>query len=247
MHVCGYMLYAHMKLAESEGSVRVFDFDGTIYGGESLFDLYLFSARYDPKVFRFLAPVLRYAVKYKLGKATLEEMEHGVGAVTAKYLDALASSRTIQTMRTHTLQQASQSGLEQDVLASEASEQMVRCRINALHALVNAFWDRNMRRIKPWYDPKPDDVVINASFDLTVGEACRRLGVTNLISSTIDPVTMSVTYLNFNTNKPKRFREVYGDAAVIDEFYTDSAFDQPMIDMARKAFMVKGNVITRVK
>ena len=28
--------------------MRVFDFDGTIYDGESLFDLYLYSARHDP-------------------------------------------------------------------------------------------------------------------------------------------------------------------------------------------------------
>ena len=40
--------------------MRVFDFDGTIYDGESLFDLYLYSARHDPKVFRYIAPVLRY-------------------------------------------------------------------------------------------------------------------------------------------------------------------------------------------
>ena len=57
--------------------MRVFDFDGTIYDGESLFDLYLYSARHDPKVFRYIAPVLRYAVKYKLGRATLEQMEYG--------------------------------------------------------------------------------------------------------------------------------------------------------------------------
>ena len=56
---------------------------------------------------------------------------------------------------------------------------------------------------------------------------------------------MRVTCLNFNTNKPKRFREVVGPDTVIDEFYTDSKFDQPMIDMARHAFMVKGNTIRR--
>lgn len=49
--------------------MRVFDFDGTIYDGESLFDLYLFSAKYNPKVLRYIAPVLRYAIKYKLGRA----------------------------------------------------------------------------------------------------------------------------------------------------------------------------------
>lgn len=40
--------------------MRVFDFDGTIYDGESLFDLYLFSAKYNPKVLRYIAPVPRY-------------------------------------------------------------------------------------------------------------------------------------------------------------------------------------------
>ena len=52
--------------------------------------------------------------------------------------------------------------------------------------LVNAFWDQNMKRIKPWYEPREDDVILTASFDITVGEACRKLGVQHLVSSTID-------------------------------------------------------------
>ena len=55
--------------------------------------MYLYSARHDPKVFRYIAPVLRYAVKYKLGRATLEQMEYGVGKMTEGYLTEL----TIQT------------------------------------------------------------------------------------------------------------------------------------------------------
>ena len=174
--------------------MRVFDFDGTIYDGESLFDLYLYSARHDPKVFRYIAPVLRYAVKYKLGRATLEQMEYGVGKMTEGYLTELSRSKRVASV-----------------------EQLV------------------------------DDVILTASFDLTVGEACRRLGVRNLVASEVDVGTMKVTYLNFSTNKAKRFRELYGPDVVIDEFYTDSKFDQPMIDMARHAFMVKGNTITQVK
>ncbi|TPF77327.1 MULTISPECIES: haloacid dehalogenase-like hydrolase [unclassified Bifidobacterium] len=227
--------------------MRVFDFDGTIYDGESLFDLYLFSARYDVKVFRHLAPVLRYAIKYKLGKATLEQMEHGVGKVTRKYLQDLAKSRSIDGLRTQALDNAVKAGLDKDVMVADASVIGADDLDGGLKSLVNAFWDRNMSKIKPWYEPRPDDVILTASFDVTVGEACRRLGVHNLIASTIDPRTFEVTYLNFNTNKPKRLREVLGPDAVIDEFYTDSAFDQPMIDMARKGFMVKGNVITQVK
>lgn len=90
-------------------------------------------------------------------------------------------------------------------------------------------------------------MILTASFGLTVGKACRRLGVRNLVASEVDVETMRVTYLNFNTNKARRFRELYGPDAVVDEFYADSKFDQPMIDMARHAFMVKGDTITRVK
>lgn len=193
--------------------MRVFDFDGTIYDGESLFDLYLYSARHDPKVFRYIAPVLRYAIKYKIGRATLEQMERGVGKVAEGYLTELSNSR----------------------------------RVSSIGQLVDDFWDRNYSRIKPWYHPEADDVILTASFDLTVGAACRKLGVRNLVASEVDLDTMKVTYLNFNTNKPKRFRELFGPDAVIDEFYTDSKFDQPMIDMARHAFMVRGNTITQVK
>ncbi|KFI94542.1 haloacid dehalogenase-like hydrolase [Bifidobacterium stellenboschense] len=227
--------------------MRVFDFDGTIYDGESLFDLYLFSARYDMKVFRHLAPVLRYAVKYKLGKATLEQMEHGVGKVARRYLSDLSSSKGVDALRVSALNDAAKAGLGDDILAADASVVGADDLTGGLRSLVSAFWDRNMSKIKPWYEPRPDDVILTASFDVTVGEACRRLGVRRLIASTIDPATFEVTYLNFNTNKPKRLREVLGADAVIDEFYTDSAFDQPMIDMARKGFMVKGNAITRVK
>lgn len=193
--------------------MRVFDFDGTIYDGESLFDLYLYSARHDPKVFRYIAPVLRYAVKYKLGRATLEQMEYGVGKMTEGYLTELSRSK----------------------------------RVASVEQLVDDFWDRYYARIKPWYQPESDDVILTASFGLTVGKTCRRLGVRNLVASEVDVETMRVTYLNFSTNKAKRFRELYGPDVVIDEFYTDSKFDQPMIDMARHAFMVKGNTITQVK
>ena len=173
--------------------MRVFDFDGTIYDGESLFDLYPYSARHDPKVFRYIAPVLRYAVKYKLGRATLEQMEYGVGKMTEGYLTELSRSK----------------------------------RVASVEQLVDDFWDRYYARIKPWYQPESDDVILTASFDLTVGEACRRLGVRNLVASEVDVGTMKVTYLNFSTNKAKRFRELYGPDVVIDEFYTDSKFDQP--------------------
>ena len=34
-----------------------------------------------------------------------------------------------------------------------------------------------MRKIKVWYTPQPDDVILTASFNVIIDEACRRLGV----------------------------------------------------------------------
>ncbi|NEG88710.1 HAD family hydrolase [Bifidobacterium aerophilum] len=241
--------------------MRVFDFDGTIYDGESLFDLYLFSARYDPKVFRHIAPVLRYAIKYKLGRATLEQMERGVGDIARKYLHDLARSRRVNKLCEDAADAphgpGDAAGGDLDVILDGVAhdvetgrivaDQAANRRSDGLEALVSRFWDRNMRKIKTWYEPRPDDVILTASFDVTVGEACRRLGLHNLVASTIDPGTLEVTYINFNTNKVDRLRKLFGDDVTVDEFYTDSRFDQPMIDLARHAYMVRGDKVTQVK
>ena len=47
-------------------------------------------------------------------------------------------------------------------------------------------------------------------------------------------------------NKRKTFLEKY-KGAVIDEFYTDNMLDKPMIDIAEKAYLVKGNKIRRIE
>ena len=63
--------------------MRVLDFDGTIYdGGRPILTFVIVFHHHDPKVFRYIAPVLRYASGSKLGRATLEQMEYGVGKMT---------------------------------------------------------------------------------------------------------------------------------------------------------------------
>lgn len=106
--------------------------------------------------------------------------------------------------------------------------------------LVGEFWDRNMHKIMDWYQPWEDDVVFTASFDLLVGEACRRLGVGRCIGSTLDMETLEVGYLNFGPGKPVHLLEKVGEGAVVDAFYTDSGFDAPMVGLARKAYLVEG-------
>lgn len=87
---------------------------------------------------------------------------------------------------------------------------------------------------------RKDDVIISASFDFLLKPCCRRLGVSNLLCSKADLKNGKITRLCFRENKPEIFDSAFGSAR-IDNFYTDSANDLPMIKRAEKSYLVKGN------
>lgn len=57
--------------------MRVFDFDNTIYDGESVIDFYLFSLRRNPKAARYVPVVLYHLLRYKLGRTTMADFGAG--------------------------------------------------------------------------------------------------------------------------------------------------------------------------
>ena len=77
-------------------------------------------------------------------------------------------------------------------------------------------------------------------------EICRRLNIKNYVGSEVDLERRKLINFCYRENKVKIFKEKFPDA-VIDNFYTDSLNDQPMIDLAQNAFLVKGNKITKIK
>lgn len=64
--------------------------------------------------------------------------------------------------------------------------------------------------------------------------------------SSIDKNTGKFIRLCFLDNKVKIFRELYPNAH-IDNFYTDSMNDKPMMDIADHVFFVRGNKIEQIK
>ncbi len=54
--------------------MNVYDFDNTIYDGESTLDLFFFYLRRQPRLLRNLPTVLSAFARYKRGEVTLEEM-----------------------------------------------------------------------------------------------------------------------------------------------------------------------------
>ena len=100
--------------------MRVFDFDNTIYDGESVIDFYLFSLRRNPKVARYVPVVLYHLLRYKLGRTTMADLEQAGRKYAAQYLSSFDDPE----------------------------------------GLVRDFWDGHIRKIKAWYHPEKDDVIV---------------------------------------------------------------------------------------
>ena len=110
------------------------------------------------------------------------------------------------------------------------------------------FWDKNEKKIKPWYAKvqRDDDIIVSGSTDFILDEIMKRMGVKNYVGSSIDKETGKFKRLCFLENKVKIFNELY-PGAHIDNFYTDSMNDKAMMDIADNVYFVKKNKITKIK
>lgn len=107
------------------------------------------------------------------------------------------------------------------------------------------FWDKNFKHVQSWYlqQRESDDLIISASPLFVVQEACRRLGV-QCIASDYD---VNAAKLNgrhcYGYEKVVQYKAMFGDK-VVDEFYSDSLSDLPMLKLAKKGYLVKGDKVT---
>ena len=111
---------------------------------------------------------------------------------------------------------------------------------------IKMFWESRMGGIKKWYleKKKEDDLVISASPEFIVGEACSRLGI-EYMASRVDKKTGKYSGENCHgEEKVRRFYEAYPEGE-IEEFYSDSLNDTPLAKIARKAYLVDKNEIKK--
>ena len=188
--------------------MNVYDFDNTIYKGESVVDFFLYFLKRDPSLLKYFPKVIKAVVKYKARKITIDDAMSEYGVMVENYCGS----------------------------------------VDNLDFHIKNFWDENIKKIKPFYYEirKEDDVILSAGFDVVLAEMGRRMDIRNIISSETDFENAKILSLCFRENKVKAFREKYPDAQ-IDNFYTDSLNDQPIIDIAKNAYLVKGNKITKIK
>ena len=186
--------------------MNVYDFDNTIYDGESVVDFFLFYCKKDKSLIKYIPSVFLALLKYKAGKVTIEQ-------ALSKYGEKVGSFY----------------------------------RDNQVEKDMVAFWDGHMHKIKPFYKEvqTDDDLIISGSPEFSLEIICKRLGIKRYIGSIIEK-DGSIPRLCIREAKVKAFFEEYPDAE-IENFYTDSINDTPLIEISKNAYLVKGNKITKIK
>lgn len=189
--------------------MTVFDFDNTIYDGESGFDIFMFYLKKDPKgIVKFIPKFGEAFIKYKKGSIDANEVIDEYGDLLCSYCQ----------------------------------------KIENIESDVKEFWDENEKKIKSFYTKiqTPDDVIVSACPEFLLSEICRRIGIKNYIGSVIDEKTGEITRVCYKQNKIKAYHDIYGDTP-IDDFYTDSMSDKPMMDIAANVYLVSGERLEKIK
>lgn len=106
-------------------------------------------------------------------------------------------------------------------------------------AVVARFWEEKFDGVGQWYlaQKRSDDIIISASPEFLLAPVAEKLGV-RLIGTRMDKTTGRITGKNcHDSEKVRRFYEQYPGAHT-ECFYSDSYSDDPMAQIADRAYMV---------
>ena len=180
--------------------MKVFDFDNTIYLGESSVDFFLLMVKKNKNLVFYLPKVFYALLRYKLCLVSKEKLEN----IINKYLKVIIKDKKI------------------------------------ILDLVDEFWKNNYTKLdnKMLELIDKDDVIITAGPNFLINGIRDRLNTKNIISTEVDLDKCEIINFNFGFNKVISYKNKYGDKK-IDEFYTDSYNDKPLMELAEKSYLVK--------
>lgn len=181
--------------------IKAYDFDGTIYDGDSSIDFYKFCFKKKKSICKYWFKNVWFFVLYILGIKTKTEMKEVFFCFLKDFK-------------------------EKELLLEE-------------------FWTIHESKIKTWYLEKKhtDDIIISASPEFLLAIPCKKLKVKDCIASIVEIETGKFLSANCHgKEKVKRLTEKYSNI-IVEEMYTDSSVDLPMIEFAQKGFKVKKNQV----
>lgn len=115
--------------------------------------------------------------------------------------------------------------------------------VNDGERVVSEFWDEHYKNIKKFYLDKnhKNDIINSASPYFLLKPACEMLGVKDLIASNVN--IKNGKYKGKNNNKDVKVKNLYKKYkdCVVEECYSDNPFnDKFILELANKAYVVKG-------
>lgn len=117
--------------------------------------------------------------------------------------------------------------------------------------VVKSFWEINMLKITDWYKNKSKntDVIISASPLFLLKPLEKKLNISKVIATNFDKKTGKILDDNCYGINKIAFFEKYYKLEQINEFYTDSLSDIPMLEVAKNGYLVnnKKNEIKNYK
>lgn len=179
--------------------INMYDFDDTIYNGDSTIDFIKYCYKHKYIKFRDIIRIIRAFIKYFFGIIDITQFK--------------------------------------EVLFSFLNN------VNDVYCLVNDFWDEHYKNIKKFYLDKnhDNDIINSASPYFLLKPACDKLGVKDLIASDVN--IKNGKYKGKNNNKDVKVKNLYKKYkdCVVEECYSDNPFnDKFILELANKAYVVKG-------
>lgn len=113
---------------------------------------------------------------------------------------------------------------------------------------MDKFINKNLKYIKKFYldNQKDNDLIISASFDFIIERFCNKLNIKNVISSKYDIKNGCIIGKNCKgIEKVKEFNKLY-KGNIVNNAYSDSLSDIPMLKLANNAYLVKNNKIIKL-
>ena len=180
--------------------MKVFDFDNTIYDGESSIDFFLFCLTKKPSLIKYLPLVIKMAILYKLKRLPLKKLTE----VAYKIMHIAIKNE-------------------------EKSNEFIK-----------EFWKINKKKLRIDFLKMigNDDVIISATPKLLLNGVSDYLNTSNIYGTEFDFKNKESLYICYGENKLTLLKEKFPDLH-IDEVYTDSYSDLPLIKHADKAYLVK--------
>lgn len=182
--------------------VNLYDFDKTIYKGDSSTDFFFYSLMKYPKIVKVIPSIIWASLLYKLRIHNKTQFKEKIFSFL-KY-------------------------------------------VPNTDGLVKDFWETHKCYIKDFYLKKnhENDIIISASPEFLLKPIAEYLKVKDLIASNVDSNTGKFNGLNcYGREKIKRLNKKYKNVEVM-EAYSDSISDTPILEIAKKPYIVKGNKIT---